>query len=158
MIEEALDSPLLNRSDILGAKDILLNITSGTDEITMDEMTEITNYVIQEVGDSAAVIWGVGTDERLGDAISVTIIATGFPMDDKYVFPDVVVDATKERGGQKVETKKQKEEINKNIRNYVDTLLQKSEVALRPDLSEEEIEKLMTIPAYRRRDLKIDRT
>ena len=158
VIEEALDSPLLNRSDILGAKDILLNITSGTDEITMDEMTEITNYVIQEVGDSAAVIWGVGTDERLGDAISVTIIATGFPMDDKYVFPDVVVDATKERGGQKVETKKQKEEINKNIRNYVDTLLQKSEVALRPDLSEEEIEKLMTIPAYRRRDLKIDRT
>ena len=82
VIAEALNSPLLNKSDILGASDILLNITSGTDEITMDEMSEITNYVIKEVGDNAAIIWGVGTDEALEDAISVTVIATGFPMED----------------------------------------------------------------------------
>lgn len=157
VIAEALDSPLLNRSDILGAKDILLNITSGTNEITMDEMTEITNYVIQEVGDNAAVIWGVGTDERLGDAISVTIIATGFPFEDEYIFPDVVIDAGKDGNGQSAEANKQKEEINKGIRNYVDTLLQKSDVALRPDLTEEEIEELKTVPAYQRRELKIDR-
>lgn len=48
----------------------------------MDEMSEITNYVIKEVGDNAAIIWGVGTDEALEDAISVTVIATGFPMED----------------------------------------------------------------------------
>lgn len=47
----------------------MLNITSGTDEITMDEMSEITSYIIKEVGDNAAVIWGVGTDESLGDSI-----------------------------------------------------------------------------------------
>ena len=65
VIAETFNSPLLNKSDILGASDILLNITSGTDEITMDEMSEITNYVIKEVGDNAAIIWGVGTDEAL---------------------------------------------------------------------------------------------
>ena len=87
VIADALNSPLLNKNDLAGAKDILLNITSGTDEITMDEMNEITSYVIREVGDNAAIIWGVGTDESLGDAISVTIIATGFPMDDVDTIP-----------------------------------------------------------------------
>ena len=82
VIVDALNSPLLNKSDILGASNILLNITSGTDEITMDEMSEITSYIIKEVGDNAAVIWGVGTDESLGDSISVTIIATGFSTTD----------------------------------------------------------------------------
>ena len=65
-ITEALESPLLNNNDILGAKDILLNITSGTDEITMDEMSQITSHIIRKVGNNAAVIWGVGTDPDLG--------------------------------------------------------------------------------------------
>ena len=81
-ITEALESPLLNNNDILGAKDILLNITSGTDEITMDEMSQITSHIIRKVGNNAAVIWGVGTDLNLGDAVSVTIIATGVPTGD----------------------------------------------------------------------------
>ena len=85
-ITEALESPLLNNNDILGAKDILLNITSGTDEITMDEMSQITSHIIRKVGNNAAVIWGVGTDPDLGDAISVTIIATGFPTGDIELF------------------------------------------------------------------------
>lgn len=80
-ITEALESPLLNNNDILGARDILLNITSGTDEITMDEMSQIISHIIRKVGNNAAVIWGVGTDLNLGDAVSVTIIATGFPAD-----------------------------------------------------------------------------
>ena len=85
-ITEALESPLLNNNDILGAKDILLNITSGTDEITMDEMSQITSHIIRKVGNNAAVIWGVGTDPDLGDAVSVTIIATGFPTGDIELF------------------------------------------------------------------------
>lgn len=85
-VTDALESPLLNNNDILGAKDILLNITSGTDEITMDEMSQITSHIIRKVGNNAAVIWGVGTDLNLGNAISVTIIATGFPTGDVELF------------------------------------------------------------------------
>ncbi len=77
-IGEALTSPLLNNNDITGAKSILLNITSGTEEISMDEVGEITDFVNQAANKSALVIWGTGSDESLGDAISVTIIATGF--------------------------------------------------------------------------------
>lgn len=77
-VELALDSPLLNDNNIEGARYILLNITSGNEEITMDEMAEITDYVQNQAGQTAEVIMGVGTDESLGEQISVTIIATGF--------------------------------------------------------------------------------
>src|SRR6056297_2394832 len=79
-IEEALNSPLLNNNDITGAKSILLNITSGNNEVSMDEIGEITDFVNQAADKSALIIWGTGTDESLGDAMSVTIIATGFDM------------------------------------------------------------------------------
>jgi len=77
-VKEALDSPLLNENDITGASDVLLNITYGNEDVTMDEITEITDYIQQAAGDSANVIWGYGCDEDLGDEISITIIATGF--------------------------------------------------------------------------------
>ena len=77
-ISQALASPLLNDNDINGAKYILLNITSGGEEISMDEIDEITDYVQNETGYSADLIWGNGRDESLGEKISVTIIATGF--------------------------------------------------------------------------------
>lgn len=77
-ISEALSSPLLNNNDIRGAKNILLNITSGDEEITMDEVGEITDYVLSEVGTDTNIIWGNGHDESLGDMLNVTIIATGF--------------------------------------------------------------------------------
>lgn len=77
-VEEALNSPLLNNNDILGARNILLNITSGLEEITMDEIGEITDFIQEKAGNSADLIWGNGVDEVLGDKISVTIIATGF--------------------------------------------------------------------------------
>jgi cell division protein FtsZ len=77
-IENALNSPLLNNNDITGAKSILLNITSGTEEVSMDEIGEITDYVSSAADKNALIIWGTGNDESLGDAISVTIIATGF--------------------------------------------------------------------------------
>jgi len=79
-IEEALTSPLLNNNDIEGARSVLLNITSGSEEITMDEVSEITDYVVSATSRDTTLIWGIGSDESLGDQISVTIIATGFRM------------------------------------------------------------------------------
>ncbi len=77
-IEDAMNSPLLNDNEIAGATDILLYITTGTEDITMDEITEITDYVQKESGSDADTIWGVGKDESLGNNIGITIIATGF--------------------------------------------------------------------------------
>ncbi len=77
-IQQALTSPLLNNNDITGAKSILLNITSGIKEITMDEVGIITDYVTRTVSKDALIIWGTGIDANLEDKIGVTIIATGF--------------------------------------------------------------------------------
>jgi cell division protein FtsZ len=77
-VEEALSSPLLNNNDIEGACNLLLYISSGREEITMDEVTDITDYIQVKTKNSAEVIWGNGFDESLEDRISVTIIATGF--------------------------------------------------------------------------------
>lgn len=131
-ISEALESPLLNNNDILGAKDILLNITSGTDEITMDEMTQITSHIIRKVGNNAAVIWGVGTDINLGDAISVTIIATGFPA---------------------VELEN---EPRARIATEPGIKLVEDEVLLKPGLSAARIKELENTAAFERRDLRFN--
>lgn len=80
-IVAALDSPLLNDNKITGAKNVLLLIVSGTTEITIDEIGEINDYIQTEAGYNANIIMGVGEDETLGDAIAVTIIATGFNAD-----------------------------------------------------------------------------
>ena len=133
-ITEALESPLLNNNDILGAKDILLNITSGTDEITMDEMSQITSHIIRKVGNNAAVIWGVGTDPDLGDAVSVTIIATGFPTGDIELFGEENTCAG---------YAKQPE------------CLKEEEVRVKPGLTEEQVRELETVPAFERRDLRV---
>ncbi len=77
-IVDALDSPLLNDNKITGAKNVLLLIVSGTNEITIDEIGEINDHIQEEAGYNANIIMGVGEDESLGDAIAVTIIATGF--------------------------------------------------------------------------------
>lgn len=77
-IVDALDSPLLNDNKITGAKNVLLLIVSGTNEITIDEIGEINDHIQAEAGFNANIIMGVGEDESLGDAIAVTIIATGF--------------------------------------------------------------------------------
>jgi len=81
-VEEAISSPLLNNNDIEGANNLLLYLASGKEEITMDEVTEITDYIQEKTKSSTEVIWGNGFDESLGDKISVTIIATGF--DDEH--------------------------------------------------------------------------
>ncbi len=77
-VTKAISSPLLNDNEIEGANYILLNITSGEDEITMDEIDDITDYIQNEAGYTAELIWGNGLDESLGNKVSVTVIATGF--------------------------------------------------------------------------------
>ena len=80
-ISKALDSPLLNDNKIIGAKNVLLLIVSGTEEVTIDEIGEINEFIQNEAKSEVNIIMGVGEDEALGDAISVTVIATGFNKD-----------------------------------------------------------------------------
>lgn len=80
-ISSALDSPLLNDNHIRGAKNVLLLIVSGNEEITIDEIGEVNDHIQSEAGGEANIIMGIGEDETLGDEISITIIATGFNAD-----------------------------------------------------------------------------
>jgi cell division protein FtsZ len=80
-IVKALDSPLLNDNKITGAKNVLLLIVSGEEEVTLDEIGEINDFIQVEAGYDANIIMGVGEDEALGDAIAVTVVATGFTAD-----------------------------------------------------------------------------
>ncbi|TWJ04335.1 cell division protein FtsZ [Mucilaginibacter frigoritolerans] len=82
-VEGALSSPLLKDNEIEGARYILLNISSGSKEVTMDEVSVITDYIQEEAGLAADLIWGNCIDENLGEKISVTIIATGFQTKDE---------------------------------------------------------------------------
>ena len=81
--EAAVSSPLLNHRDISGAKNVLLNITSGSKEVTLTETYQITEFVQQRThnNNQTDLIWGAGTDETLGDDIRITVIATGFDID-----------------------------------------------------------------------------
>ena len=80
-IMKALDSPLLNDNKITGAKNVLLLIVSGNEEITIDEIGEINDHIQEQAGHGANIIMGVGDDSTLEESISVTIIATGFNID-----------------------------------------------------------------------------
>ena len=93
-VEGALASPLLKDNEIEGARYILLNITSGKKEVTMDEVTVITDYIQDQAGMTADLIWGNCVDESLEDHLSVTIIATGFQTSE---------DRIKEKENQRVE-------------------------------------------------------
>ena len=86
-IENALASPLLNSNDITGAKSILVNISSGSggNELTMDELGEITDYMYETASEDALIIRGLSQDENLGDNVSVTVIATGFPANSIFI-------------------------------------------------------------------------
>jgi cell division protein FtsZ len=98
-IRQALTSPLLNNNDITGAKNVLLNITSGDDEISMDEVGIITDYVTQSIRKDSTIIWGTGQDKSLGDKVSVTIIATGFEANS---IPELHVEKKKESAPERI--------------------------------------------------------
>jgi len=95
--EKAIASPLLNNVDIKGAQKILLSIMSGEeDELSMDELSEITEYIQERAGDNAEVIFGQGIDTDLIKGIRVTVIATGFQMDKLTDTPTPLADVQKE--------------------------------------------------------------
>ena len=83
-IINALDSPLLNDNKITGCKNVLLLIVSGNEEITIDEIGEINEYIQTEAGNDTNIIMGIGEDQNLGSSIAVTIIATGFGEDQQH--------------------------------------------------------------------------
>jgi cell division protein FtsZ len=130
-VQQALESPLLDSSSIKGTKDILLNMISGTQEITMGEIGEIIDYLQEAAGQDATIIWGNGIDLRLGDQISVTIIATGFDVNPNRIFqrPSDVVELVIEDNGfeinledekslEVVETTTSKREVLKEVKNF----------------------------------------
>lgn len=84
-VQMALNSPLLDDTDIKGADNILLYITSGKNELSLEELNEITNYITDQAGTEANLIWGDSIDEALEDEIAITLIATGFDKRDKIV-------------------------------------------------------------------------
>jgi cell division protein FtsZ len=143
-IMKALDSPLLNDNKINGAKNVLLLIVSGAQEITIDEIGEINDHIQIEAGHGANIIMGVGEDANLGDAIAVTVIATGFNMDQQ---DDIVNTETKkiihtlEDDQKAVQNWEQEEKV-------VHTLETEEEVfepVIKHELVEEEGEKYMEL-------------
>ncbi|MDM8161033.1 cell division protein FtsZ [Labilibaculum sp. K2S] len=151
-IREALTSPLLNSNDVRGARNILLNISSGQEEVTMDEVGQITDYVQEAVGDSATIIWGTGQDLALGNKVSVTIIATGFDnglIPEEKAIPKV---ASFQAGRGRTSAADQIKNILEEEAN------EKSEEnkLILTDLRDAEIDEIENIPAYKRKLKNID--
>ncbi len=96
-IEDAMNSPLLNDSDIRGAKWILINITTqaGEHEFTMDEVEVIQQYLLNQAGENTDVILGMGYDTNLGDKLGITLIATGFEHKDPFAKPTPKIEEPK---------------------------------------------------------------
>lgn len=162
-IREALTSPLLDNNDVRGAKSILLNISSGAEEVTMDEVGEITDYVYEAVGDSGNIIWGTGQDEALGNKVSVTIIATGFESDatDDHEINTQNLGINRPsafkggKGSAKV-TEVQKLQLELDPMPEHETGVNKNFDACNMD--ESEIHENEDIPAYKRKQIQLERT
>ena len=127
-IMKALDSPLLNDNKITGAKNVLLLIVSGSQEITIDEIGEINDHIQNEAGHGANIIMGVGEDDSLQESISVTIIATGFNIDQQHEIANTevkkVVHALEDDGHEDFKTKEKDPAII-----TPDIILEKKEVS-----------------------------
>ena len=148
---KALDSPLLNDNKIEGSKNVLLLIISGSDEITIDEIGEINEYIQNETGNNANIIMGVGEDLELGNNISVTVIATGFgddkqkslvnsetkkviyTLDEDHPFENKIIeenlDEEIELKENKVNTKKSHDLQQKKIESEINEILRNIEVS-----------------------------
>ncbi|MFT4832882.1 MAG: cell division protein FtsZ [Psychroserpens sp.] len=130
-IMKALDSPLLNDNKITGAKNVLLLIVSGSQEITIDEIGEINDHIQIEAGHGANIIMGVGEDESLGEAIAVTVIATGFNIDQQ----DNIVNTESKKIIHTLEDEqKAEQELMLSSRNVVHQLEMEEEATPTPEL------------------------
>jgi len=115
-IEEALNSPLLNNNDITGAKNILLNISFGEEDLTTDELFDITQYAQDAAGHTADLIWGYNQDITLGKKINVTIIATGFETD---IIPELYVQKPTKKKVVEIESRTEIEDSFVNQKTFV---------------------------------------
>jgi len=142
-IMKALDSPLLNDNKITGAKNVLLLIVSGSQEITIDEIGEINDHIQLEAGHGANIIMGVGEDETLGEAIAVTVIATGFNIDQQ----DDIVNTESKKIIHTLE-EEQKAVQDLTPQNIVHQLIEEEEEIEEPQLNNEieELDSLDLIP------------
>ncbi|MFP4447863.1 MAG: cell division protein FtsZ [Bacteroidota bacterium] len=138
-IELALNSPLLNDNDIRGTENILLNITSGSEEITMDEISEIMDFIYNEVESSPNIIWGTGSEEGLGANISVTIVATGFA--DNSI-PELYAKKTKKKKkvtlDDRSENRQEKESVSQSAEEKFEIKQRTMNFDLKKDREEEE--------------------
>ena len=150
-ISKALDSPLLNDNKITGAKNVLLLIVSGAEEITIDEIGEINDFIQSEAKSDVNIIMGVGEDESLGDAISVTIVATGFNKDQQHEISNTDPKIIKHVLGDEQEATHDfsKKNIETSFKNPVNNHIEDSpkvEDKIVYDLGEEIEEKFEIIP------------
>ncbi len=192
-VESALNSPLLNNNDIRGARNILVNITSGSIEVTMDEIGEITDIVQNKAGFDADLIWGNGKDDTLEEKLSVTIIATGFsssiipelkneqqqqvskekhflvesPVAEKTITPNphLKKEAAPNPGQKFIEfniSEEKAKEENEFESLYPGTTKERKGVNHQPtssdftSMSEEDVDNMENIPAYLRRQLRMN--
>ncbi len=142
-VEEALNSPLLNDNDISGARHVLLNIMSGTDDIDMDEFGEITDFIQEAAGGTAELITGYGTDASLGDNVSVTIIATGFKSKQNTGFEAPIF---KERKIVNLEEKIAETPVQEASQTNIIDEIQKSEPFVFTKLEQEIVSEVPSIP------------
>lgn len=155
-IRAALTSPLLNNNDVRGARNILLNITSGQEEVTMDEVGQITDYVQEAVGDSASIIWGTGQDALLKNKISVTIIATGFEGGAFDSKEKTKVAAFQARKVQTSATERNR--LRWDEHNLFEETQKSDEKIILSELKESEIDEIENIPAYKRKQKDLERS
>ena len=148
-ITKALDSPLLNDNKITGAKNVLLLIVSGNEEITIDEIAEINDYIQDQSGNVANIIMGVGEDLELEDSISVTVIATGFNADQQNEIsntePEKIVHKLEEDNlfSNIAETPESIENESKYINNQInDELGEEKIIHVLEDIDSDEIEEI----------------
>jgi cell division protein FtsZ len=133
-VEGALNSPLLNDNNIRGAKRVLINITSGARQATIDEIDQINNYVQDAAGNDADVIFGTCDDDTMGDKISVTVIATGFERSaQSYLITPQKTEKTLPQTPQANDTRQQK--IVVELNDKIDT---DAETPLIPDVSNQQ--------------------
>jgi len=148
-IKNALDSPLLNDNKIEGAKNVLLLIVSGNDEITLDEIGEINDFIQAEAKTSVNIIMGVGEDDSLGDNIAVTVVATGFHKDQQSAIiqkePKKVIHILDENQKSTFDLTDSSEFVSRS-EDVVRHTLEDSNKRVVYSLEEEEVEEMELIP------------
>ena len=155
-VEEAVHSPLLDDSDITGAKNILVYITSGTEEVKLDEVTEINEYVQDATGKVSEIIWGNGEDMSLEDGLRVTLIATGFGEDEEqtevhkvYTFADnKIKDPEKELARQPIPMVFDDIEEEKPKEEEIHVIIKHEEEPVKETKEEEPQEPVHTVKRY----------